>query len=109
MREMREPTWLVLTALAGAERLHGYGVTQEVERLSAGRVRLRAGTLYAALDRLSGEGLVRSVSDEVVEGRLRRYYALTEEGRRSLAVEAEERTRVAREAMRRLSLAGGAA
>lgn len=107
MREMREPTWLVLTALAGEERLHGYAITQEVERLSAGRLRLRAGTLYAALDRLAAEGLVVAVSDDVVDGRFRRYYALSEDGRRALAREAEERSRVSREALRRLSLAGG--
>lgn len=106
---MREPTWLILTALAGAGRLHGYGITREIELLSTGRVRLRAGTLYAALDRLADEGLVEPAGEEVVEGRLRRYYALSSEGRRCLAVEAELRARVSSEALRRLSPAGGPA
>lgn len=106
---MREPTWLILTALAGTGRLHGYGITQEIELLSTGRVRLRAGTLYAALDRLVDEGLVEPAGEEVVEGRLRRYYALSSEGRRCLAVEAEQRARVSSEALRRLSPAGGPA
>ncbi|MFL6077122.1 MAG: PadR family transcriptional regulator [Mycobacteriales bacterium] len=47
----------VLSALA-AGPLHGYAVIKEVSRLSADRVQLAAGTLYAALDRLSDEGLV---------------------------------------------------
>ncbi|MDA8061169.1 MAG: PadR family transcriptional regulator [Actinomycetota bacterium] len=103
---MREPTWLVLTALAGAGRLHGYGITGEVERLSEGRLRLRAGTLYAALDRLAGEGLVATAGEEVVDGRLRRYYALTTEGRRALEAEARARARISAVALGRLGLAG---
>jgi len=106
---MREPTWLVLTALAGAQRLHGYGIIKEVETLSQGRVHLRAGTLYATLDRLVGEGLVRCEGEEVVAGRLRRYYRLTMPGRAELAAEADRRQRVGREALRRLSAAGGLA
>jgi PadR family transcriptional regulator PadR len=42
------------------------------------------GTLYAALDRLEGEGLVESDGDEVVDGRLRRYYRLTDDGLQTL-------------------------
>lgn len=107
-KEMREPTALLLTALAGG-RLHGYGIITEVERLSGGRVRLRAGTLYAALDRLSAEGLVGRAGEEVVAGRLRRYYALTEAGASALREEAERRQSLAGEAIRRLRLTGGLA
>lgn len=109
MKEMREPTWLTLTALAGIERLHGYGITQEVARLSNGRVRMPAGTLYAMLDRLAGEALVEPAGDQVVGGRLRRYYSLTASGRRVLAEEADRRATVSAEALRRLSLTGGIA
>ena len=106
---MREPTWLVLTALAGVDRLHGYGIIKEVETLSQGRLHLRAGTLYATLDRLVGEGLLRCEGEEVVEGRLRRYYCLSAPGRAELAAEAERRQRIGRLALRRLSAAGGLA
>jgi DNA-binding PadR family transcriptional regulator len=104
--ELREPTLLVLTALA-AEPMHGYGVIKEVERLSSGRTRLRAGTLYAALDRLTGESLVEVDHEEVVEGRLRRYYKLTDAGRASLDAEARRRLIMSKEALRRLRLAVG--
>lgn len=104
---MRETTWLTLTALAGTDRLHGYGITREVASLSGGRVQLLAGTLYAMLDRLAREGLVEAVGDEVVGGRLRRYYLLTATGRGVLAEEAERRARVSAEALRRLSVVGG--
>jgi DNA-binding PadR family transcriptional regulator len=100
---LQEPTFLILTALA--ERpLHGYGVVQEVEQLSQGRVRLRAGTLYGALDRLVARGLVAPAGEEVVDGRLRRYYRLTESGRTTLAEEAERLARHAEAAIRRLRL-----
>lgn len=84
--EMREPTFLVLAALADGPK-HGYAVTRAVSESSEGRVTLRAGTLYAALDRLQAEGLIRSTGEEVVDGRLRRYYDLTDEGLQALAEE----------------------
>ena len=98
---LREPTFLLLTALA-AGRLHGYGMTTEVARISDGRVRLRAGTLYGALDRLVDQGLVQPDGDEVVDGRLRRYYVLTASGGERLAVEAARMAAQAQEATKRL-------
>ncbi len=92
---MQEPTYFVLVALMEGP-LHGYAIIQEVSRLSAGRVRPAAGTLYAALDRLSGEGLVEAVQEETVNGRARRYYALTDEGSAALRAEAERMERAAR-------------
>ena len=96
----------MLTALAGGPR-HGYGVIQEVERLSGGRTRLRAGTLYAAFDRLSDEGLIEVEREEIVDGRLRRYYQLTESGNVTLGVESRRRVAISKEALRRLRLSGG--
>ena len=83
---MREPTFLVLTALA-SEPQHGYAVLEDIAQLTDGRVRLRAGTLYAALDRLRTEGLIEVDREEVVQSRLRRYYRLTAAGERSRAAE----------------------
>ena len=103
---LREPTFLMLTALADGPR-HGYGVIQEVERLSDGKTRLRAGTLYSAFDRLAHEGLIEVATEEVVEGRLRRYYRLTEAGTVTLDVESRRRMKISKEALRRLRLAGG--
>ena len=82
---------------------------QEVESISAGKVRLRAGTLYATLDRLVDEGLVKVAGQEVVEGRLRRYYRLTPQGRATLTQTAKERMATAKETLRRLRLVGGLA
>ena len=105
---MREPTYLILVALGAGER-HGYGITQDVAELSEGRVKLGAGTLYGALDRLAVEGLVSATRTETVDGRLRRYYALTDEGGRAVRSETAARLATARAAATRLGLAGGLA
>jgi len=86
-RSLQEPSFLILTALAAAPQ-HGYGIMNDVASISAGRVRLRAGTLYAALDRLRSDGLIEVDREEVVQTRLRRYYRLTPDGVGRLAAEA---------------------
>jgi DNA-binding PadR family transcriptional regulator len=100
-RLMQEPTFLILTALA-AGPLHGYGIMAEVDKISAGRVQLRAGTLYAALDRLTGDGLVEVDREEVRDGRQRRYYRISADGAQRLATEAERLRRHAEAASQRL-------
>src|SRR5919106_152211 len=76
---LREPTFFVLTALLAGPR-HGYGIIQAVEEMSDGRVKLRAGTLYAALERLENAGAVTLDREESEGGPPRRYYRLTDEG-----------------------------
>jgi DNA-binding PadR family transcriptional regulator len=105
-RAMQEATFLILTALADGSQ-HGYGIITEVAQISDGRVRLRAGTLYTALDRLRSDELIRVDREEIVDGRLRRYYRLTPGGERRLAAEAARLHANATAAMRRLSPAGG--
>lgn len=85
---LTEQALYVLTALADEPR-HGYGIIGEVDALFEGRVVLRVGTLYGVLDRLVHEGLVEIDREEIHQGRLRRYYRLTDEGVAVLAAEAE--------------------
>lgn len=101
---LREPTVFILSALAQGP-LHGYGIIKRVEALSDGRLRLRAGTLYEALDRLARDGMVRLEGEESVGGPPRRYYALTRAGRRLLAEEAARLEATA--SVVRAQLAGG--
>ncbi len=105
---MQEATFLILTALADGSQ-HGYGIIALVSDISGGRVRLRAGTLYAALDRLRAEKLIGVDHEEIVDGRLRRYYRLTPTGTRLLAAEAARMHANAAAALTRLNLAGGEA
>ena len=99
--EIREPTFLVLAALADG-RKHGYALIKEAAEMSGQRVQLKVGTLYAALDRLSQSGLVRSAGEEVVNGRLRRYFELTPDGAEVLEREATRLESNIREARARL-------
>ncbi len=85
---LREPTFLILTALA-KEPMHGYGLIGDVAALSDGRVTLRPGTLYGALDRLVDAGLVEVDREEIVNGRARRYYRLSPAGDATLTEETE--------------------
>jgi PadR family transcriptional regulator PadR len=100
-----EQVFLILTALVDQPR-HGYGIVQEVGRLSQGRMELKVGTLYGALDRLAGEGLVAPDRDEVESGRLRRYYRLTDSGAQALAADAQRLADNARIATQRLRARG---
>jgi PadR family transcriptional regulator, regulatory protein PadR len=85
---MREPTYFILAALLTGP-LHGYAIIKRAEEMSGGRVRLATGTLYTALDRLSADGYVRLVSEEIVEGRIRRSYGLTDAGSAAVRAEAQ--------------------
>ncbi len=93
-RTLGRPTYFILAALLEGP-LHGYGIIKHVEEITGGELRLRAGTLYAALDRLVDEGRVAPDHEEVVSGRLRRYYRLTPEGGATLRAEAGQLRRAA--------------
>ena len=81
----------VLLSLA-AEEQHGYGIMQEVLERSGGKIRLWPTTLYGTLRRLLEQDLIAESADrpaaELDDAR-RRYYRLTNLGRRVLAAESE--------------------
>jgi DNA-binding PadR family transcriptional regulator len=101
MESLSEQSFLILAALADEPR-HGYGLVADVAEMSGDRVRLRASTLYAALERLAGRGLVEPERDEVENGRLRRYYRLTDAGVAVVEAETQRMTMQADAAKRRL-------
>jgi DNA-binding PadR family transcriptional regulator len=80
---------LILSALSADSR-HGSGIITEIGVSSAGRMRLRAGTLFTALYRLRAERLIAIDREEIVDHRLWRYYRLTLAGRERLAVTTTE-------------------
>ena len=107
-RATQEATFLILTALAAGSQ-HGYGIITDVAQISGGRVRLRAGTLYSALDRLRADNVIDVDRTEIVAGRLRRYYRLTPSGSQLLAAEADRLPANVATALYRLNLARGTA
>lgn len=99
---MREPTYFILAALIEGPR-HGWAIIQEARLLSQGRVRLTAGTLYGALERLAADGLVEVDGEDIVNGRRRRYYRLTTRGGTALADEAKRLASSARVVAKRVA------
>lgn len=77
---LTESTYYILLALA--QPRHGYGIMQQTEQLSGGRVRLAAGTLYGALNALCEKGWIVPVPAQ--EESRRKEYRLTERGRQAL-------------------------
>ena len=105
--DLRPASYFVLASLLDGP-LHGYAIGARAEELSGGEVRLTAGTLYGALERMSGQGLVEIDREETVGGRLRRYYRLTDAGREVVTAEAERLAAAARVVQRpRPSIARG--
>jgi DNA-binding PadR family transcriptional regulator len=84
---LTESTYLVLASLA--EPRHGYGIMQDVDALSAGRVKLGPGTLYGALTNLLKQKLIRRSGETGAGSDRRKVYALTPLGERVLVLEGE--------------------
>ena len=70
----------ILLALADGQR-HGYGIMQEIMTLSDERIKIGPGTLYRSINKLLEDGLIEECDGPEAE-RERRYYRLTENGRR---------------------------
>jgi DNA-binding PadR family transcriptional regulator len=80
----------ILLALADGEK-HGYAIMQEVELATEGQVKMGPGTLYGSLDRMLKAGLIEDSEERPEPDRAderRRYYRLSQFGRRALAAEA---------------------
>jgi PadR family transcriptional regulator, regulatory protein PadR len=93
--EMRPASYFVLAALLDGP-LHGYAISTRAAELSEDRVRLTAGTLYGALERMESRGLIEVDREETVSGRRRRYYRLTTSGREMVEREADRLAAAAR-------------
>ena len=94
----------ILLSLAG-EEMHGYGIMQEVARQSDGRYKLGPGTLYDNLQKLMGQGMVEEGRPPAAgDDPRRRYYRLSDFGRRVLSAEIARLVGVIREARRHLPL-----
>src|ERR1044072_6922363 len=81
----------ILLALSDGD-LHGYGIMQEAAEHSGGQIRLGPGTLYGAIKRLVGNGLIVEADerpDPELDDERRRYYRLTDFGQQVLKAEVQ--------------------
>ena len=77
---LTEAVYYILLSLI--EPLHGYGIMQNVEKLSNGRVKLAAGTLYGANNTLLEKGWIVALSEE--KGSRKKEYLITDQGKEML-------------------------
>lgn len=74
LKTLTEPMYYILLTLI--EPQHGYGIMQEVDRRTEGRVKIGAGTLYSLLSRFEEEDIIVQVSEE----NRRKIYTITDKG-----------------------------
>ncbi|MBQ2899557.1 MAG: PadR family transcriptional regulator [Oscillospiraceae bacterium] len=82
---LTEAVFYILLSLE--KPLHGYGIMQNAEKLSGGRVKLAAGTLYGAINTLLEKGWISSVPGE--SGDRKKEYQITETGKEAVLAEIE--------------------
>jgi PadR family transcriptional regulator PadR len=86
---------MVLKALS-VEDMHGWGISQYIQRVSREVLRVNQGSLYPALHRLERDGYVRAEWRASENNRRAKYYGLTATGKRQLAVEHRDWTAFAK-------------
>lgn len=80
---------IILKLLSEQPRMYGYEISLRVKELSDGKILLKDGSLYPALQKMTNDGLL-SFQEENVGGRVRKYYYLTKEGRKKKLAYVEE-------------------
>jgi PadR family transcriptional regulator PadR len=80
---------LVLQALHSRGKMHGYALTNHIQQVSAELLRVEEGSLYPALHRMEQDGWIRARWGVTEKGRRARFYLLTSEGEKQLALERE--------------------
>jgi PadR family transcriptional regulator, regulatory protein PadR len=90
------PGTLEILILKTLERdvMHGYGIAQQIKRLSQDVLQVEEGSLYPALQRLQIKGWVDSEWGHSSNNRRARYYRLTPAGRKQLGKEVEDFNRL---------------
>jgi PadR family transcriptional regulator PadR len=89
---LKGSTEIILLSLLDEKDMYGYEIAEQIEQLSEGYLRYKEGTLYPALKRLEIQGLVESYWQQSHEGPRRKYYRLTQTGRKALTDQKQEWT-----------------
>jgi DNA-binding PadR family transcriptional regulator len=100
---LRPSVFHILLALSDGD-LHGYGIMQEVADHTAGQIKLGPGTLYGAIKRLRGDGLIVEADerpDPELDDERRRYYRLTDFGQKVLKAEVQRISKMVSVAQRK--------
>jgi len=74
---------IILKLLGENGRMYGYQITQEVKALSAGEFVITEGALYPMLHKLEADGML-TVETEMIGNRMRKYYSITQNGKKEV-------------------------
>jgi transcriptional regulator len=85
---------MILKTLESMGPLHGYGIARRIEQVSSDTLSLNQGTIYPALLRLEQRKWIKSGWGTSDTGRRARFYALTARGRKQVAAEEENWSRI---------------
>jgi PadR family transcriptional regulator, regulatory protein PadR len=80
---------ILLKLLSETERMYGYEISQRVKELSLGKIIIKDGSLYPALQKMTNDGLL-SFKEEQVGGRTRKYYYITKQGQKEKTAYVDE-------------------
>lgn len=80
---------IILKLLAKEVKMYGYQMTQRAKKLTEGELEMTEGALYPLLHKLEGDGIITSEVKKI-NGRERKYYLLTEKGKRQQAAQEDE-------------------
>jgi PadR family transcriptional regulator PadR len=83
---------VLILAMLAEKPMYGYQIAKELKRRSKGYFAFKEGTLYPALHGLEKKGLLTSQWQVVDKGPSRKYYQLTDDGRKALTDSTEEWT-----------------
>lgn len=73
---------IILKLLEDSNEMYGYEITQKVKEVTKGEIKLTQGALYPTLHKLESDGLLETYT-EIVDNRVRKYYRLTNEGKKT--------------------------
>ena len=85
---------LLIMRTLNLRAMHGSAIADRIAQITNGTFQVKAGSLFPALHRMEQEGWIQGDWVESAEGRRVRSYALTRSGRRQLAAEKENWTRI---------------
>ncbi|MCY0978687.1 PadR family transcriptional regulator [Chryseobacterium wangxinyae] len=80
---------IILKLLSKEVKMYGYQMTQRAKELTEGELEMTEGALYPLLHKLEGDGIITSEIQKI-NGRDRKYYLLTEKGKKQQAAQETE-------------------
>lgn len=81
---LKGSTESLLLCMISNQSMYGYQIIKDLEKRSKGYFQFKEGTLYPALHRLEKSGMLKGAWEKLPNGQVRKYYQLTEKGRKAL-------------------------